>query len=317
MSNDTSVDTGQQRLIEIPEQPPKPLRVIAPTNPVWTENKAQFIMRYLRYFVYITKHGTYIDGFAGPQAERETDSWAAKLVLDSEPKRIRHFHLCDANPAQVARLQALKPLQGARDSSGKPINRDITIYSGDFNQRVDEILAAGTISEKEATFCLLDQRTFECEWATVEKLARYKKSGMKIELFYFLANSWLNRALSAQKDTEKLARWWGREDWHKLRDMSRDTRRDAMVERMRSELGYKYVMPWQIFKRKTGGIVMYYMIHATDHPEAPVQMSRAYRNTVLPLEPIEQMELGLLPLEPKGPDIAPGQKPSAGVHRTA
>ena len=267
MSKDTSVDTGQQRLIEIPEQPPKPLRVIAPTNPVWTENKAQFIMRYLRYFVYITKHGTYIDGFAGPQAERETDSWAAKLVLDSEPKRIRHFHLCDANPAQVARLQALKPLQGARDSSGKPINRDITIYSGDFNQRVDEILAAGTISEKEATFCLLDQRTFECEWATVEKLARYKKSGMKIELFYFLANSWLNRALSAQKDTEKLARWWGREDWHKLRDMSRDTRRDAMVERMRSELGYKYVMPWQIFKRKTGGILMYYMIHATDHPE--------------------------------------------------
>ena len=48
MSEDTRVDTGQQRLIEIPEQPPKPFRVIAPTNPVWTENKAQFIMRYLR-----------------------------------------------------------------------------------------------------------------------------------------------------------------------------------------------------------------------------------------------------------------------------
>ena len=58
MSEDTRVDTGQQRLIEIPEQPPKPFRVIAPTNPVWTENKAQFIMRYLRYFVYITKHSS-------------------------------------------------------------------------------------------------------------------------------------------------------------------------------------------------------------------------------------------------------------------
>ena len=309
MSEDSRLDTDpQQCLIEIPEQPPKPLRVIAPSNPVWTENKAQFIMRYLRYFVYITKHGTYIDGFAGPQAERETESWAAKLVLDSEPKRIRHFHLCDANPAQVGRLQALKSLQGARDSSGKTINRDITIYSGDFNHRVDEILAAGTISEKEATFCLLDQRTFECEWATVEKLARYKKSGMKIELFYFLANSWLNRALFAQKDTEKLARWWGRDDWPKLREMSRDTRRDAMVERMRSELGYKYVMPWQIFKRKTGGIVMYYMIHATDHPEAPVQMSRAYRNTVLPMEPTEQLKLELESIS-KGPQTQPPPAP--------
>jgi three-Cys-motif partner protein len=308
MSEDTRVDTGQQRLIEIPEQPPKPLRVIAPTNPVWTENKAQFIMRYLRYFVYITKHGTYIDGFAGPQAERETDSWAAKLVLESEPKRIRHFHLCDASPSQVTRLDALKSSQVLLDSSGKPVHREITIYSGDFNKRVDEILEAGTISEKEATFCLLDQRTFECEWSTVEKLARYKKSGMKIELFYFLANSWLNRALSAQKDMDRLARWWGRDDWPRLREMSRDTRRDAMVERMKSELGYKYVMPWQIFKRKSGGMVMYYMIHATDHPEAPVQMSRAYRNTVMPLDPVEQLDLELVG-ESKGPLTQPPLPP--------
>jgi three-Cys-motif partner protein len=137
---------------------------------------------------------------------------------------------------------------------------------------VDRILEAGTLSEKEATFCLFDQRTFECEWDTVEKLARYKKSGMKIELFYFLANSWLDRALSGQKDKEKLARWWGRADWSKLKEMGQNARRDAIVDRMKNELGYQHVMPWQIFKRKTAGIVMYYMVQATDHPEAPVQM---------------------------------------------
>jgi hypothetical protein len=210
------VDDRQERLLEIPEQPPKPLRVIAPTNPVWTENKAQFIMRYLRYFVYITKHGTYIDGFAGPQVGKSTDSCAAKLVLESEP---------------------LKASQPDTDSQGRKTNRDIKIYTGDFNQQVDRNLDAGTISEKEATFCLLDQRTFECEWATVEKLAQYKKSGMKIELFYFLANSWLDRALSAQKDKEKLARWWGRDDWNKLKEMGQNARRDAVVERMKTELG--------------------------------------------------------------------------------
>jgi three-Cys-motif partner protein len=149
MSRDKgAVDERQARLIEIPEQPPKPLRVIAPTSPVWTENKAQFIMRYLRYFVYITKHGTYIDGFAGPQVGRSTDSWAAKLVLESEPKRLRHFHLCDASPAQIKHLEALKASQPEADSKGKKTIRDISVYAGDFNQRVDDILNAGTISDK-------------------------------------------------------------------------------------------------------------------------------------------------------------------------
>src|ERR1035438_3851583 len=104
MSKKTKTTDNQPFLLEIPEQPLKPIKVLSPQNPVWTENKAQFIMRYLRYFVYITKHGTYIDGFAGPQQERETEAWAAKLVLESNPKRLRHFHLCDANPDQIARL---------------------------------------------------------------------------------------------------------------------------------------------------------------------------------------------------------------------
>ena len=83
---------------------------------------------------------------------------------------------------------------------GRKLNRNIHIYHGDFNAKVDEILGGGTISEKEATFCLLDQRTFECQWKTIEKLAAYKKSGNKIEIFYFLANGWLERALAAQKE---------------------------------------------------------------------------------------------------------------------
>jgi len=53
---------------------------------LWTENKAQLIERYLLYFVYITKHGTYIDGFAGPQREDQPEAWAAKLVLSRTEK---------------------------------------------------------------------------------------------------------------------------------------------------------------------------------------------------------------------------------------
>jgi three-Cys-motif partner protein len=268
------------------------------------DNKARFIMLYLRYFVYITHHGTYIDGFAGPQAECDTDSWAAKLVLESRPRWIRHVHLCDANKSQVKRLRELKAAQPKTDDLGREINRDIHIHHGDFNREIDAILGSGEIGENEATFCLLDQRTFECDWQTVEKLARYKKSGNKIELFYFLANGWLERALAGQKDADKLARWWGRDDCTKLKGMSREERRDAIVNRLKADFEYESVKAYPIYKREGGGAIMYYMIHATDHPEGPMQMARAYRNTVRPVDPPEDMQLDLF-AEPKVPESQP------------
>jgi three-Cys-motif partner protein len=142
------------------------------------------------------------------------------------------------------------------DDEGRPINREIRVYHGDFNRKIDETLRSEEVNENEATFCLLDQRTFECDWATVEKLARYKKSGNKIELFYFLANEWLERALSGQKDTDKLARWWGRDDWRKLKEMKRDERRDALVDRLKAEFGYQSAKAYAIFKREGGGRVI-------------------------------------------------------------
>lgn len=320
MSEDLVQEEAQRALFEhspIPgeERPPSEVAVKAPEFPVWTDNKAKFIMSYLRYFVLLTKHGTYIDGFAGPQGECETESWSAKLVLGSEPQWIKHFHLCDQKKAQIARLEELKKVQPIRDSKGRKLYRKIHIYKGDFNAKIDDILANGNISQKQATFCLLDQRTFECHWQTVEKLARYKTSGNKIELFYFLANSWLDRALACQKDFDVLERWWGRDDWPKLRDLSRDERQAALVQRMKKDLGYKSVKAWPIYERENGGAVMYYMIHATDHPEAPKFMSRAYRRAVFPLEPIEQLTLELFS-ENKGPNAEP---PAAQIetHRSA
>lgn len=272
-------------------------------NPVWTENKAQFIMRYLRYFVYITHHGTYIDGFAGPQEETESECWAAKLVLNSDPRWLRHFHLCDVKRSQLALLRKLRANQPETDKNGVKLNRDINIYPGNFNRKVDEILDRSNITDREATFCLLDQRTFECEWETVRKIAAFKKTGRKIELFYFLANSWLERALSGQKDLVKLALWWGRDDWTELKEMAREERKEILVDRIRRELGYKSVKAWPIFERQDGGVVMYYMIHATDHPDGPSLMSRAYRSTVLPLEPPEQLKLEYHPVSADGAEV--------------
>ena len=278
-------DDNQPTLFELP--PPVPVEPEIPRirHPVWTENKARLIAEYLYLFVLITKHGAYIDGFAGPQYPDLPNSWAAKLVLDSEPRRLRHFYLYDSDSKKVDALRALKAAQP--DIKGRKIQVN---GPGDFNVLIKELLASGSIREKEATFCLLDQHTFECHWNTLKTLAEYKTTGHKIELFYFFAVRWLDRALSAVGD-EKLTvePWWGRPDYTQLKGMKSEKRVHLLCERFRNELRYASVKPWPIYERSDGGPVMYYMVHATDHPEAPNLMSRAYRQAVSPQEPVEQL----------------------------
>ena len=51
-------------------------------------------------------NGTYIDGFAGPQDPERPETWAAKLVLEMEPKWFRDFWLCELTQAGVDALKA-------------------------------------------------------------------------------------------------------------------------------------------------------------------------------------------------------------------
>src|SRR5713101_2929648 len=89
-------------------------------NPIWSEHKAKFIQLYLTFFVQITKHGAYIDGFAGPQNEGQPDAWSAELVLKSEPKWLRHFFLCEKSRKGLGALRKLKESQPEpRSKKGK------------------------------------------------------------------------------------------------------------------------------------------------------------------------------------------------------
>lgn len=257
--------------------------------PIWTENKARLIERYLYYFVLITKHGTYIDAFAGQQKELP-GMWAAKLVLESQPRWLRRIHLIELDRKKIPSLNTLKAEQDAQPV--KP-PRQVEVYEGDCNAIVPEILRTGSIGPKEATFCLLDQRTFECQWATLRALAEYKPTGQhKIELFYFLPIGWLDRAFAATtKNTDMIERWWGRPDWESLRPLNARQRVEQFERRFREELAYRSVLSWPIYENEEARRVMYFMVHATDHPEAPKLMRRAYVRAVQPLEPTEQLTL--------------------------
>lgn len=257
-------------------------------RPVWTENKAAFIARYLSLFVMITKHGTYIDGFAGPQRRDLTEAWSARLVLHNEPHWFRHFHLCEISRRSMRMLRSMISDIPKLDSRGRPIKKNIRTYHGDFNAVIDQVLTP-PIEGREATFCLLDQRTFECHWATVQKLATHKPApSQKIELFYFLAVGWLHRSLSGVK-SDRAERWWGRADWRVLRSLSQEGIVNAFIDRFQKELGYKHVKAFPIFAREDGDQVMYHMIHASDHDEAPRLMIRAYNSVMRrPLKDIQE-----------------------------
>lgn len=251
-------------------------------QPIWTENKAKFIQQYLRIFVQITKHGAYIDGFAGPQYFDQLDAWTAALVLESEPKWLRHFFLCELTRKGTNALKRLVERQPeSRDKKGRKLYRNIEVWAGDFNLNIDAILESGKITQKEATFCLLDQRTFECHWCTLQKLAGYKKPPhTKIELLYFLGVGWLHRAFSGIRQKQKLERWWGRNDYDRLHLMSSHDIAELVRKRFSDELGYAHVAAYPIYDRNEGNRIMYYMIHASDHDEAPALMVRAHHKAV-------------------------------------
>ena len=186
----------------------------------------------------------------------------------------------------MAKLQALK------DAQPKIRNRTIEIVPGDFNANVAGILARSGIDDKTATFCLLDQHTFECEWRTLVTLSKHR-ADYKIELFYFLATGWLDRSMAGVKDKSILERWWGRGDYAKLQGMPSRDRMLLFCERIKSELGYKHAYGWEIYSREIGGRVMYHMIHATDHDEGPRLMNRAYRNALKSRESIARLQKDL------------------------
>lgn len=264
----------QGELFELPPRERKSLVFKTIKYPLWSENKAKLIARYLKLFVMVTKHGAYIDGFAAPQSEDYKDNWSAKLVLQSKPQLLRDFWLCELD---AGGFQHINDMVAAEP---KVRGRRIATMQGDFNALIDGILSSGRIKDKTAAFCLLDQRTFECDWATVRKLATHKKdpAANKIELFYFLGSGWLDRALAAiSVGKQRVEAWWGKDDWQSLKTIKGKARADLFCKRFADEFGYKFVFAWPIYERGKTGKVMYHMIHCTDHEEAPKLMSRAYR----------------------------------------
>jgi three-Cys-motif partner protein len=130
-------------------------------------------------------------------------------------------------------------------------------------------------------------------------------------MFYFLPIWWLNRAiLATTKDHDKIAAWWGRPDWMPVVDMQHHQKAATFQKRF-LELGYRYVLPFPILDREKGNRVMFYMILATDHPEAPKLMWRAYNKGVHDEAGWDQLALnGMQVVESSKFDATPRRSPT-------
>ena len=106
------------------------------------------------------------------------------------------------------------------------------------NEKIPAMLKEAPIGSNTACFCLIDQRTFECYWATVEAVARHKAEGRKMELFYFLAQGWLDRR-SEQGEPSETARVVGKCRLQRVSRRSYD-RAHALCRRFRDDLNYEH-----------------------------------------------------------------------------
>ncbi len=226
-----------------PKPPPKqPVPIEAP---LWTADKSRLIDEYIHHFLLITKHGVYLDLFAGAQRASDTRNWSVRRVLKRRTEgnpAIRHYGVCDIDPGKAQRLRDL----GQEHPSFR-------VYEGDANKCVHAMLQEAPIKPTTACFCLIDQRTFECHWATVEAVARHKPKGYKVEVFYFLAQGWIDRAWASTKAEGKLAAWWGNEDYESFRARSSIDRAQTLCKRFRDELGYAYSRPFTIHQKGRKG----------------------------------------------------------------
>jgi three-Cys-motif partner protein len=273
-------------VFHLPEMNGSTVKLDGLPNHIWTGNKSKVIERYLYYFALAAERGAYVDGFAGPQRPDEPDTWAAKLVFESEPRWLRHFILGEADPEKAKLLEGLWSPEREPRSGDSP--REFDVVCLDFNLAVQTVLEF--VPDDTQTFCLIDQRTFECQWETVRTLAARAVEGMKTELFYLLATGWPDRAFTGTRgDASVIEAWWGRPDWTKLVKMNSQERSEAFCARFRGELGYKFVYSWPVFSRRSGGRTMHHLIHASDHAAAPALMHRAYSHASGKKEPLKQL----------------------------
>ena len=245
----------------------------------WTLDKLEVLRLYLTQYRKVAGGGNYIDGFAGEgEVHINGTPRPGSALIALQSSAFKYMHFIDDNPALTARLQARV------DAIKRPKSRLCTVYCGDTNLVLDQVLAG--IDPDRPLFVCLDQNSTELLWSTVERLATFKRLDIpanrcKAELwilfnqYQVIQRLWPNTPGENNRYGDALDRVFGNRDawidlWVANAEPIKLTRR--YCERLQHVLGYQYVLPQEITDPATGR-PQYFMIHATDH-EAAVDFMR-------------------------------------------
>ena len=258
----------------------------------WTEQKLQMLADYLPAFTQAAKnkaHGrtVYLDLFAGDtrnmsRTTGEEISGSPRVALDTSPEftKVRLFEL----PRHAARLEA--------ELTAEYPGRDLRVWAGDCNEQIDAALAELATFNRAPTFAFVDQYAAEIHWATLEKLAAFKRgSRYKVEMWLLFAPSMLPRGLAAEDPRvgaefrTRIDAMFGSQAWTAIYDdrkaeyLSGADFRSEMVNLMRwrleNNLGYKNTHSFEMLN--TRGVSLYTMLFATDNDAGNRIMSWIYR----------------------------------------
>lgn len=259
----------------------------------WTMRKLEVLTAYLKMYRRVAGGGTYIDAFAGSgQARIKGDLTAGSPLRALRSGAFRDLVLFEKDPKIHADLCALVGSLEERD------RLKVRIWNppADCNEAIIELLEAGGIDKDRPCFAFLDPNSTELEWATVERLARYKPyeapppgeqlRRCKVEL-WILVNTHhaLGRLMPSDRTSHRVpphahvldSVMGGREAWWDLWLRSwggPDLLASRYAERLQTELGYRWAHAQRVHDPDTNR-VQYYMVHASDHPNAHTLMRSA------------------------------------------
>ena len=236
--------------------------------PLWTIDKSRLIDEYLHHFLLVTKHGVYLDLFAGRNTQLTPRIGPSGGFWNGAPRATLPFVTTRCATSSASRRTGCGILGGTtpRSASMKvmPTSAFTRCWREHLLLRRRRASALSTSVRSNATGLPWKQ-----SHNTSVKAIRSRCS------IFSRRSGWT--ALGPAPATARNWRHGGAtgttQHFRTLRSVERAI---ALCKRFRDELGYAYAVPFAIHEKGAGSRTMYYMIHASDHPAAAGLMARAY-----------------------------------------
>ncbi|BBX02274.1 hypothetical protein MMOR_32100 [Mycolicibacterium moriokaense] len=235
----------------------------------------------------------YIDVMAGTpfNVERHTD-----IELDGSP-----LVALKADPGftvlRFGELGSKADQLSAALAEKFPDDHRYKVIKGDCNITIDGVLQELEPLRWAPTFAFLDQQGAEIHWATIEKLARFRKNsnGWKTEQWMLMSPTMIAReARRSEEFRARVTNLYGGDSWLRIlraldaRKIRPEQYRQEMVNLMRyrleTVLGYRYThrIPMTM---STNKMTIFDMVFATDH-DAGDRIMRHLYNQAAQREPL-------------------------------